>query len=94
MVRPKKDEAKKQYTVMLEPSTVEEIDKLAEKIGITRSQLMRNLIITGIEDTKMLDKLGIIGTVKIARDLYEKIVIGISKGKIRLDDKGELEVKK
>ena len=51
MGRPKIDEPKQQYTVMLKPSTVTEIDRLSAIRGrFSRSEMMSNLIDLGIED--------------------------------------------
>jgi hypothetical protein len=58
MARPKLKEPKQQYTVMLEPSVVKEIDKLAGKIEISRSQMMANLIDMALDDAKILDESG------------------------------------
>lgn len=41
---------KKQYTVQLEEAFVQKIDELSEKLGLSRSQLMRNLIKSGYEN--------------------------------------------
>jgi len=56
--RPKAKEPKQQYTVMLRPSFVKEIDKLAEKADMSRSELMGNLMGMGFDDAKILDKMG------------------------------------
>ncbi len=82
MVRPKMKEATKQYTVMLQPSVIEEMDRYAEKYGLTRSQLMRNLIVSGIDDIKLLNRLGIMQTVNLGKTLMEKT---IQSGKVKED---------
>lgn len=40
MGRPKVKDAKKQYTVMFRASLITQIDHIAEKVNISRSQLM------------------------------------------------------
>ena len=69
MGRPKVKEAKQQYTIMLKPSVVKEIDRIAERIGLTRSQLMGNYIEFGMEEAQGMERLGIIGAVSAYRKL-------------------------
>lgn len=57
MARPKVKEAKRQYTAMLKPSTVKEIDKIADKIGLTRSQLIFSYIAYAVEQFNKQEKL-------------------------------------
>jgi metal-responsive CopG/Arc/MetJ family transcriptional regulator len=64
MARPKMKEPKKQYTVMLKPSMVKEIDRLAKKVELSRSQFMENLISTGLDDAKIFDKIGALWVIK------------------------------
>ena len=90
MTRPKSKEAKQQYTVMLKPSIVEEIDRIAERIGLTRSQLLGNMLEIGLEEARAMEKLGILNTVVIMRKIKEAVF----GGKVSIDEKGELEIKK
>jgi len=93
MARPKMKEATKQYTVMLQPSTIETIDNYAEKYGLTRSQLMRNLIVSGVDDMKLLNQLGIMQTVNVGRTLVERTIKLFKSNKIDLNKDGEIEIK-
>jgi len=65
MGRPPVKEAKQQYTIMLKPSVVKEIDRIADRIGLTRSQLMGNYIEFGMEETKGMERVGIIKAVSV-----------------------------
>jgi len=67
MARPKKEEKKIQYTVMLEPSIIEEIKNLAEKAGLTPGKFARNLIKSSLEEARLFDKAGIISLVGSSR---------------------------
>ena len=67
MVRPKVEEPKKQYTLMIKPSMVQEIDRLAKKVQLSRSQLMVNLLGMGLEDAKVLEKSGALWVVQAGR---------------------------
>lgn len=69
MGRPTVKEAKQQYTIMLKPSIVKEIDRIAERINLTRSQLMGNYIEFGIEETKGMERVGIIKAVSLYRKM-------------------------
>ena len=79
MGRPKIDEPKQQYTVMLKPSTVAEIDRLSAIRGrFSRSEMMSNLIDQGIEDLQHLDKLGLLQSGGNWRQSMEEIKRGIT----------------
>ena len=73
MARPTVKEPKQQYTVMLKPSVVKEIDKLAEKADLSRSQLMGNLIEMGLDDAKILDKMGLLKAVGAGQKVIQKL---------------------
>ena len=91
MTNLRKKEAKQQFTVMLRPSLVEEVDKLASKLGLTRSQFMGNLIESGFEDAKILDKLGAFDLIMAGGKVARKIRHGLLGGKLVVKDDGELE---
>lgn len=80
MVRPKAKEPKKQFTVMLKPSVVERVDKFADKLELSRSQMMSNLIGMALEDADIFDKSGLLDIVKVGgkvlRDIKEKFFKG------------------
>lgn len=90
MGRPPVKEAKQQYTIMLKPSVVKEIDRIAERIGLTRSQLMGNYIEFGMEETQGLERVGIIKAVSV----YQKMRGKPKSGELLSDEIGELEKKK
>lgn len=83
---------KKQYTVQLEPEFVEKIDRLAEKLGMPRSQLMRNLMKSGYEDAVILDKTGLFTAFRLGEKVVKKIKEGLVSGKIGLTQEGEIIV--
>ena len=95
MGRPRVEEPKQQYTVMLRPSVVKEIDRIGAIRGRrTRSEMMANLIDIGLEDLQSLDKLGIIQAVAIGDKVYKKLKDALRCGDIKLNEKGELEIRK
>lgn len=92
MVRPKVDEPKKQFTIMLKPSVVERIDKLAKKLELSRSQFMANLIDMGLEDAEILNKTGALDIIRIVGKLTNKLRIDLLSGKAKLSKDGSLEI--
>lgn len=94
MARPQVKEAKRQFSVMLKPSTVEEIDKLAENLGLTRSQLMGNLIETALDEAKLMEKTGLFKAVVIGDKIMRKFKEALFSGHVSLNEKEELEIKK
>ena len=93
MARPKIKEAKKQYTVMLRPSVVDEIDKLSKKLELSRSQLMANLIDSALEDAKLLYNIGVLKLVMMGGKLASKLKIDFLSGKADVDDNGNISIK-
>lgn len=94
MVRPAAKETKKQYTVMLKPGVVKEVDRIAEKYGLTRSQFMGNLIELAVEEARLMEKAGLFKAVIIADKVMLKFKEALFSGKISLDKNGNLEIRK
>ena len=93
MARPKKSEPKKQYTVMLEPSVVEDIDQIASKLDLSRSQFMGNLIKIGLDDAKVLDTMKALEILKFAGDFASKLKNDFLSGKAKRTKNGEIVMK-
>ena len=95
MGRPKVQEPRQQYTVMLKPSTVEEIDRLRAIRGRkSRSEMLSGLIELGIEDLQTIDKLGLLQAAAIGDKVFKKLKEALMSGDIRMDKKGDLEIRK
>lgn len=94
MGRPPVKEAKQQYTVMLKPTIVKEIDEYAAKYNLTRSQLMGNLVESGLDDMKMLDKAGVIPMIYHGSNILKKFKEKLFNGKVSIDKKGEIKIEK
>jgi metal-responsive CopG/Arc/MetJ family transcriptional regulator len=86
--------AKKQYNVQLEDDVVARIDRLAEKLDLNRSQIMRNMLLIGLDEAEVIDKAGIFSAVIFSRDLLKKFKEAALKGKISLDKSGEIKMTK
>ena len=72
-------EDKVSVSVILDKKAVVEIDRIAKKIGISRSKMVRNLAYMGLDDAKMLNRIGIYDAIVGVRTLREYIRKGIIK---------------
>jgi len=65
------------------PSEIERLDRLADKLGHTRSHFLRNLVVTGLEEAEMFERVGIVRAAITVRDIYrwmaDKGVKGLSE---------------
>ena len=84
--------AMKQYTVQLYPEFIEKIDKMAGSLGLSRSQLMRNLMESAYEDAVILERFGLFSAFKLGQKVVKKIKEGIASGRIGLTKDGDLRV--
>jgi hypothetical protein len=86
------DEERIQITVKIKKSMHDDLEKMAQKLGISKTQLVVNLIDTGLDDVRILDKLGINDLVmiggRIARKMKEKFYLGEAN-----IENGELKIK-
>ena len=62
----------KEIKISLTQEEMERIEKIAQKIGITKSRLARNLVLAGLEDAELLNKLGLFDIVKMIEKIREK----------------------
>jgi len=77
----KKDKENLQNVVFrMTPSEIERLDRMAEKIGRTRSQFLRNLIIVGLEETETFEKFGLVRAVITVRDICGWMSMKVSQG--------------
>lgn len=93
MARPKIKEPKQQYTLMLKPSVVDELDKLANELELSRSLLMSNFIESGLEDAKILKKIGFLKVAMLGDIVSQKLKRGLLGGKYSVDEDGDIQVK-
>jgi len=54
---------------------------------------MRNLIVSGIDDIKLLNRLGIMQTVNLGKTLMEKTIHMVKSKKMDINKEGEVEIK-
>ena len=62
----------KEIKISLTQEEMERIEKIAKKIGITKSHLARNLVLVALEDAELLNKLGLFDAVKMIEKIREK----------------------
>ena len=67
MARPKKKDKLIPFTVMLEPKHIKEIKAIADRGELTAGRLARNLILIGLDDAKLFDKIGMVGAIGTSR---------------------------
>lgn len=59
--------------IRIEPSTLSELDKFSQKLGISRNQLIINLVAEGLEDLRLLNSCGLLVVGKGLRELVDKV---------------------
>jgi predicted DNA-binding protein len=72
------------------PTEIERLDRLASKIGLNRSQFLRNLVMEGVEETEVFEKVGLIRAAITVRDIYRWMAMKGAQGlsdEIDKDDK-------
>ena len=67
-------EEKRKYEVRvrLTKEEMKRIEKVANKLGIPKARLIRNLTLAGLEDAELLEKLGLFDVIKLIEKIREK----------------------
>ena len=91
MARMQKEEKKTQVTLYIKDSTLEEVDALAKKLDLSRSQQIVNLMESGLDDARLLNKFGAFDIFMAGGRLGKSIKELFYKGKASLED-GELKI--
>lgn len=76
-----KTEVKSRYSISIRASVMDEVRKIAEDLNLSTSQLIENLLVTGIDDYQILKKIGVIGSIKLFLAYREKVSNELSKFK-------------
>lgn len=74
------DEAQVNVVFRMTPTEIEELDRFADKMGLTRSQLIRNLVTVGMEEVEIFEKMGMARAVITVRDISDWMLTKVSKG--------------
>ena len=89
MARKKEQENLQNVVFRMTPSEIERLDRMADKIGRTRSQLLRNLIVVGLEEIELFEKFGMVRASITVRDICSWMSMKVSKGISEEIDKEE-----
>ena len=80
MTKKKEQENLQNVVFRMTPSELARVDILAEKIGKTRSQILRNLIMVGLEESEMFERFGMVRAAITVRDICAWMGTKITKG--------------
>lgn len=61
------------FGIWLDLETKAEIERIADKVGITPSQLGRNLLLMGVQEVRTMEKFGILQAAVMFEELRGKI---------------------
>ncbi len=73
-------------TIKMTDSELARVDHYADKMTCNRSQLVRNLIRSGLDDLEMMNKTGLLIMALKGFDLLEHVKKSLSKDKYQLED--------
>ena len=57
----------------LNPGVIEEIERLSERLGMSKSQLVNNILEMGLADARVIERLGIIDLANIMRNFQDAV---------------------
>jgi metal-responsive CopG/Arc/MetJ family transcriptional regulator len=64
---------KSMIAVTINPEVLIEIDRLSSKYGLNRSQLINNILVMGVGEVKLLDKVGLIDLANMIRNFQTRV---------------------
>lgn len=65
----------KKITIRVSEEEYQRIEKVAKKLNLPTSRLIRNLTLTGLEDAELFAKLGFFDAIKLITKLREKAFV-------------------
>ena len=86
MKRKSKKEKRVNVAFMIEPSMLKELDYYAEKIGISRSLMIRNCVNSSLDDLRIFEKSGLLRMAQGSANLLQ-----VFKQARNLDPEGEVK---
>lgn len=72
-------------TVKFTDKEIGEIDKIARETDIPRTTLIRNMTLSGLEDAKILDKIGALKGAKKLIDFKERLINSMKYQELELE---------
>ena len=94
MGRPPIDNPKKKITIMIKPENLKEINRIANKGGLSRSQLIDNLLEVGLDGVKIYESLGIVSAVGYGRQIVNWFKKSKEEGKVVIGEDGDFKIVK
>jgi metal-responsive CopG/Arc/MetJ family transcriptional regulator len=70
---------KTKIAITIEAEILEEIEKMAEKLNLNRSQFIENVLSVGLSDARLLKELGFMDLAKLVMKLKDKLDKRLSK---------------
>jgi hypothetical protein len=74
MAKKKEEKINVQVNFQLNKDVVDLIDAYGKALGLDRSKMVRNLVLTGLDDAKVLKAVGVLDVVGLIRSLKKKPV--------------------
>lgn len=74
---------KTKIAITIETEILKEIDRMAEKLDLNRSQLIENLLSIGLGDAKALEAVGLVDFARLVTRLKDKFSKRLSKARIQ-----------
>lgn len=71
--RPREIEDPRAMSVLVSADVYERLGVVADAIGISKTQLIRNLVEVGLEEAEVMHKLGLFGLVRWTETLHERL---------------------
>jgi len=67
-----KDALTKRITIRLSPEELKEVEDMAKILEISKTRLIRNMTLAGLEDARILNKIGVLKGAKLLYDFKER----------------------
>lgn len=80
----------KVYTFKATPQLIARIDEIAKKLELTRGQVIRNFIEASLDDYELIEAVGLVGLVRMKRDMFSTIKEYLLTGRLKLNKNGKL----
>jgi metal-responsive CopG/Arc/MetJ family transcriptional regulator len=64
---------KSMIAITINPEVLIEIDRLSSKYGLNRSQLINNILVMGVGEVKLLEKVGLIDLANMVRNFQGRV---------------------
>lgn len=67
-----------QISIILNQGTLDEVDRLSKKMRMNRSQLINNILVMGVEDVRVLERIGLIDLAEVIRRFQMRVSKNLS----------------